>query len=126
MTTKQKRNSSQLGLILVIIGFWGCASSASHTWRFNESRSASVVTENVVLQGLRPILYVFRDPADGQWIFLSEEKSAGEEIAIVRLEQIVKIDTSVQQLSSLPAGWKAWRESTDTPWHRSQLDRNRQ
>ena len=114
---------SWLMSIVIILEFWGCATSSLNNWTFKEQRSAIVVTEKVIVDGLSPILYVFRDSVDGQWIFLSDEKSAGDEVDVVTLEEIVKLDNSVKQLSDLPAGWKAWRETKDKPWNRSKLKR---
>jgi hypothetical protein len=111
--------------IIIILTLWGCATSSLNNWTFKEQPSAAVVSEKMILQGLRPILYVFRDSVDGQWIFLSDEKSAGDEVAIVSLEEVVKLDASVKQLSSLPPGWKAWREAKNKPWSRSKLKRER-
>ena len=110
-------------LIILTFIFWGCAASSTNNWTFNEQPSAAVISENVILQGLRPILYVFRDSVDGQWIFLSDENTAGDEVVVVTLDAIVKIDASVKQLSGLPAGWKAWREAKNKPWSRSKLNR---
>jgi hypothetical protein len=107
--------------IIMILFFEGCATSSLHKWTFKERPSASVVSEKKIVQGFLPILYVFRDSVDGQWIFLFDEKSGGDEVVIVTLEEIVKIDASVKQLSDLPAGWKAWREAKNTPWSRSKL-----
>ena len=113
-----------VSIILVLI-FGGCATSSLNNWTFKEQRSVTVVTEETIAEGLSPILYVFRDSVDGQWIFLSDEKSAGNEVAFITLEAIVKIDYSIKQLSDLPAGWKAWREAKDKPWKRSKLKRER-
>jgi hypothetical protein len=109
--------------IMIVLIFGGCATSSLNNWTFKEQRSVTVVTEKVIIEGVSPILYVFRDSVDGQWIFLSDEKSTGDEVAFVTLEAIVKIDESVKQLSDLPAGWKAWREAKDKPWSRSRLKR---
>ena len=110
-------------LIIMTFVFWGCATSSLNNWTFKEQRSVTVVTEKVIVDGLSPILYVFRDSVDGQWIFLSNEKSTGDEVTFITLEAIVKIDDSVKQLSDLLAGWKAWRETKDKPWNRSKLKR---
>jgi len=99
----------------------GCAPSSSNNWVFKEQPTASVVTQKNIIEGLLPILYVFRDSVDGQWIFLADEKSGEDEVKVVTLEEIVKIDGSIKQLSGLPAGWKAWREEKNKPWNRSKL-----
>jgi len=101
----------------------GCAPSSSKNWAFKEEPSASVVTQKKIAEGDIPILYAFRDSVDGQWIFLADEKSGGDEVLVLTLHEIVKIDASVKQISDLPPGWKAWREAKNKPWSRSKLTR---
>ena len=107
--------------IILLACVEGCAPSTSKNWVFKEEPSASVVTQKKITDGVLPILYVFRDSVDGQWIFLADEKSGGDEVVVLTLGEIVKIDAGVKQISGLPPGWKAWREEKDKPWHRSKL-----
>ena len=108
-------------LITILSIAEGCAPFSSKNWAFKEEPSASVVTQKKIADGDLPILYVFRDSVDGQWIFLSDEKSGGDEVIVMTLDEIVRIDASVKQISGLPPGWKAWREAKDKPWYRSKL-----
>ena len=110
--------------ILIIMSLYeGCVPPASKNWAFNEEPSASVVTQKKIAEGILPILYVFRDSVDGQWIFLADEQSGGDEVIVLTLHDIVKMDASIRNISNLPTGWKAWREAKNKPWHRSKLTR---
>jgi len=109
--------------IIIVLLHEGCAPSSSTNWAFREEPSASVVTQKKIAEGDLPILYAFRDSVDGQWIFLADEKSGGDEVLVLTLHEIVKIDASVKQISDLPPGWKAWREAKNKQWNRSKLTR---
>jgi hypothetical protein len=107
--------------ILLLACAEGCAPSSSKNWLFKEEPSASVVTQKKITDGVLPILYVFRDSVDGQWIFLADEKSGGDDVVILTLSEIITLDPSMKQLSDLPPGWKAWREAKGQPWSRTRM-----
>jgi hypothetical protein len=38
---------------------------------------------------------------------------------LVGLQEVVRLDESIQELADLPEGWHAWRESKSSPWERA-------
>jgi hypothetical protein len=84
-------------------------------FKFYEERNLGVYTTQQVLEG-KPILYVYHNE-DGDWQFHSEDDPNTEEGKLVALEQITRIDPSVNAVYYLPYGGKAWRESADDTWH---------
>lgn len=87
--------------------------------RFNESPSTMVITLNVILDRVKPVLYVSHDEEDGMWQFLDgSEKLDTDNARIVSLEEILEIDESLSLLWDLPIGWAAERSNKQVLWNR--------
>jgi hypothetical protein len=67
----------------------------------------------------RPILVVVRSVGDGQWMFLADENPLIDLAVSVTLEEIVKLDSTVVEVSDLAPGWKAIRTGYGRPWQRN-------
>ena len=80
-----------------------------------------VTLRSIVFDGA-PILLVFHDEDDHGWQFLDERAFEMSNAALVALEEIVKHDPSVLEIADMPPGWKAWRDSASSPWHRAPAD----
>ena len=52
------------------------------------------------------------------WQFLTGEDISVEDSAVVSLRSISEIDPSIIELADLPVGWRAMRESIESPWQR--------
>ncbi|MCA9265072.1 MAG: DUF2314 domain-containing protein [Planctomycetales bacterium] len=87
-------------------------------WQFDDPRNAASLTTSFVLDGA-PILRVYHD-YDGGWQFHgSPNDPATEDVArVVSLDSVVTRDPAIAQLHDLPFGWRAIRNSTDSPWVR--------
>lgn len=83
-------------------------------FKFREERNLGVFTTRQVLEG-KPVLRVSHD-TDGDWQFLCDTTSDVGDLMIVALEQIVKRDSTVNQLHQLNYGWSACRESPEDDW----------
>lgn len=83
-------------------------------FKFYEERNVAVFTTSHVLEG-KPILYVYHND-DGAWQFHSEQEPALKDSKLVCLEEITKMDPSVNELYHLSLGKSAWRESAGHPW----------
>jgi hypothetical protein len=89
-------------------------------WPFDQPRNCAVITlRDIVFDGA-PILHVMHDSDDNGWQFLGLEDADPEKAAVVCLEEIVQLDSSVLALADMPPGWHAWRASTSEPWVRAE------
>ncbi|MBC9934856.1 DUF4262 domain-containing protein [Chitinophaga qingshengii] len=84
---------------------------------FQEERNLGVFTTRQVLEG-KPILYVYHDE-EGDWQFHSEQQPIEEDVRLVALAQIVKIDPGIVELHQLSYGQHATRATPEDAWERS-------
>jgi hypothetical protein len=85
-------------------------------FKFYEESNRAVYTSKQVLAG-EPILYVYHDE-EGDWQFYSEADPQLEDARLVCLEDVVKLDPSINKIYYLPYGRSAWRESIHAQWQR--------
>lgn len=88
-------------------------------WPFADPENTAVFTTRQVVERGLPILWVWHDADDGAWQFLCGTTSDDEDLLVVGLAEIVRIDPSVASVADLPLGWKAWRPSPGDSWKRS-------
>lgn len=91
---------------------------ASDVWPFDQPRNCAAITIRSIVFDGAPILHVTHDEDDHGWQFLGWEDADVSQGAVVRLEEIVKLDPSVLEVADLPPGWRAWRKSKSSPWTR--------
>ncbi len=90
-------------------------------WAFDDSPNTATITTVKILERRAPILLVTHDEDDGGWQFLCGTTNEDADARIVGLGTIVKLDASVNELTDLPVGWRAWRESSGAPWQRAPI-----
>lgn len=83
-------------------------------FKFYEERNTGVYTTKEVFEG-EPILYVYHND-DGDWQFHSSAEPKLQNAKLVCLEEITKLDPTINSLYDLQFGWKAWRESVEDEW----------
>jgi hypothetical protein len=86
----------------------------SMDFKFYEEKNVAVFTTGHVLEG-KPIVYVVHTE-DGEWEFHSEYDNGDEDIKLVSLESITKLDPGINQLYHLSPGQRAWRDSKEDAW----------
>lgn len=72
------------------------------------------------MNGESHILLVIHDREDDGWQFLPGREVEPDEVKLVALERVVRLDRSLLELVDLPPGWRAQRQSVSAPWVRSQ------
>ncbi len=77
--------------------------------------TAAIVCSHV-LNGEKPILYVFHDEDDGMWQFLCDGTHTMEEAKIVSLKFVYDLDHSVGALRDMPCGCYAKRAAQTDEW----------
>lgn len=83
-------------------------------FKFYEKRNTCVFTTKQAFDG-DPILYVYHNE-DGAWQFHTSLEPNLDDAKMVALEQITKLDPSINEIYHLQYGWCAWRSSGDADW----------
>lgn len=92
---------------------------AEDDWPFDRPPDAGAVTlPSIVFEGA-PLLFVLHDAEYGGWLFVDRWPVDLFDAAVVRMDEIAKLDPSLLQVADLPPGWSASRASADSPWERS-------
>ncbi|WP_035643494.1 hypothetical protein [Flavobacterium sp. ASV13] len=80
-------------------------------------KNIAVITTKFVLEKKSPIVSVFRDD-DGDWQFFGKEEDIQEEDArVISLDEILKIDDSINDILWINNGMHAWRENKNEKWN---------
>lgn len=92
-------------------------------WPFLDARNVAVFSSQKIVVDGEWVYYVTHDKEDGAWQFHPYSGFTSEsEVAVVSLEEMVRLDQSLKELSNLPVGWHAWRKSPNSSWVRSQME----
>lgn len=83
-------------------------------FRFYEKRNLGVYTTKQAFEG-EPILYVYHNE-DGDWQFHTSLEPDLNDAKLVCLEEITKLDPTINAIYHLQYGWRAWRSSKDDDW----------
>lgn len=83
-------------------------------WIFKEPKNVAVFTSRLILDDKDWVYYVSHDEEDGAWQFHPSSGFTPEQDArVVSLQTMCKIEPRIFELSDLPLGWCAWRETKD-------------
>ena len=87
---------------------------------FDESLNTAVFTTKYVMQDKHTITFVSHDLEDGAWQFLSNDQPENNEgmAMLVSLKEIIDQDPSILEVSDLPIGYVATRQSKKDNWER--------
>ena len=83
-------------------------------FKFYEERNLGVYTTKQAFEG-HPILYVYHNK-DGDWQFHTSEEPNLSDAKLACLEEITKLDPTINEIFHLDYGGRAWRESKDNEW----------
>ncbi|WP_462266054.1 DUF4262 domain-containing protein [Mucilaginibacter sp.] len=86
----------------------------STDFKFYEERNAGVYTTRQAFEG-EPILYVYHNE-DGDWQFHASLEPDLADAKLVCLEEITRLDPSINDIYHLQYGWHAWRSNKDDEW----------
>jgi len=84
-------------------------------FKFYEERNLGVYTTRQAFNG-DTILYVYHNE-DGDWQFHTSVEPNLADSMLVCLEEITKLDPSINELFNLQFGWRAWRASSVYEWN---------
>lgn len=86
-----------------------------------EPSNFGVIVCGCVLKNEKPVLYVYHDEKD--WQFLcGDDHDSTDGASVVGVGHLTKRDPSLNQLADLPNGWEAERKTTKSDWVRSNAE----
>lgn len=85
-------------------------------WPFDQPENCVAVTNKDIINDGAPILHVCHDEDDHGWQFIGLEDAKEENIALVCMADIVKLDPTVKEVAHLQPGWHAWRDAVGAEW----------
>ena len=85
-------------------------------WPFDQVESCAAFTNRDIAFDGAPILHICHDLEDHGWQFLGLEDAQQENIVLVCMADIVKLDISVKEVAHIPPGWHAWRAKIGDEW----------
>lgn len=94
----------------------------SSNWPFADPPNVATFKLRSIMERRRPILLVVHDDDDGGWQFLDGDEVSMSNAMLVGLSEIARLDQSIFELTDLPLGWYAKRQSPSDPWFRGQKD----
>ena len=91
-------------------------------FKFLESRNTAIFTSRNVLTKDKPIVYVSHNE-DGSWEFYSEKELLEDNIKVLSIYEIVKMDLSLNEVFNLDYGQYAERKNPGAPWIRYSMNK---
>ncbi|ABS06893.1 hypothetical protein Q4Q49_22075 [Shewanella sp. SP1S1-7] len=85
-------------------------------WPFDQIETCVAVTNKDIIHEGAPILHVCHDEEDHGWQFIGLDDAEEENIALVCMAEIVKLDPTVKEVAHIPPGWHAWRQHVGAEW----------
>ena len=83
-------------------------------FKFYEEKTLGVFTTKQIFNG-DTILYVYHNE-DGNWQFHTTLEPNLDDSMVVALEQITKLDPTINEIYYLQFGWRAWRDNKEGEW----------
>ena len=84
---------------------------------FKDKPNTASITCVHILDEKKPILYVSHDADDGCWQFLCGKEHNIKDSKMVALEEIYKIDKSINEIANLEYGKIAYRKDKNSKWN---------
>ncbi|HEX8349015.1 MAG TPA: DUF4262 domain-containing protein [Hymenobacter sp.] len=91
-------------------------------FKFFEPRDVAAFVARQVFKEDKPILRVRHDADDGAWQFLTGEPVTTDDIMLVALEEVVKLDPTINSLFNMPTGQVATRKFVGDKWTREEIE----
>jgi hypothetical protein len=88
-------------------------------WNFDQPKDTAVIADKYFMERKEPCLFVSHDDDDGGWQFLTQNTQGDPgRVLLVALSNAVSVDETLIELSDLPEGWIATRQTKDSAWER--------
>lgn len=87
-------------------------------WPFDQGPQVAAITTRQVLNEGLPIIRVIHYSEDEDWAFVCGTTSETEDLRVVAMKTMFKLDPTLCTIADLPLGWTAWRQFVGAPWNR--------
>jgi hypothetical protein len=98
-------------------------SEVNYNWPFLDPPNTAVITTVPILNRQASVQYVTHDHEDGAWQFhhlrQHGEPASVKDAAVISLGNMLRLEPRIAELSDLPLGCHAWRDSEHAPWIRA-------
>lgn len=94
------------------------------SWPFSDPPDCAVISLRSIVFDGRPVLHVTHDLGDQSWQFLGSDDADERDACVVGLGEMWRLDASISELSDLPLGWHASRQTASSPWQRGRNPRD--
>ena len=91
------------------------------SWPFDQAPNVAAITTRQVLEG-KPILRVVHYGDDHSWAFTCGTTNDEADGRVISMEQVVHLDSTINEIADLLPGWRAWRMNASEKWQREQAD----
>jgi hypothetical protein len=102
--------------------FGGAPNPTYRAW--DDPIDIAALTVPEILAGQKPVVLVVHDIGLGDglggWLFLDGQDIAGREPVGIAKVDLLAIDPTLKEVTDLPVGWQASRQSVGQPWKREQ------
>ena len=85
-------------------------------WKFDQDPKVGTVTTKQVLEDAQPVLLVIHYGDDCSWAFLCDTTEEEDDSRMVTMEEMIKLDPSLEAIADLPPGWIAYRDFIGDEW----------
>ena len=76
------------------------------------------ITTDEIISGELAIVLVTHDAGHGGWQFMDGQDVSGRKPVVIPKSELLQIDPTIKEITDLPVGWRAVRDSKDEPWRR--------
>ena len=114
-----------MGLFRFLGSLIGGSSATPKHAAWNDPVDIAALADPEIVNGQKPVLLVVHDLGLGDglggWLFLDGTNIDGRSPAAIAKVDLLKMDPTLTEVTDLPVGWYARRESPGKPWTRERL-----
>ena len=88
-------------------------------WPFDQAPNVAAITSSHILEKNLPILQVTHYDDDHSWGFQSGFPVTMDEGKVIAMQEALKIDPTLSEISDLEPGWSAERDHVGGEWTRA-------
>lgn len=111
-----------MGLLNFVRSLFGGSPSSPKHGAWDDPVDIAALTLPEVAARKNPVLLVIHDLGVGEglggWLFLDGQEMAGRKPTGIAKVDLLRMDSTLAEVTDLPVGWQASREARGKPWKR--------